>query len=302
METHLPYTPPRPYLETYAPGALEPGAAREFVRDFNKRAGDWFTPPLQPFTELEQRALGQMYDAEVAYQDHLLAELLEVLDRPAVRDNTLVILVGDHGEMLGEHHLMGHAFGVYEELIHVPLVVRFPGQREGARVDAPTSATRVFHTSLAAAGVDVVEDVQGEPVEVQPRSLATTNGGGRNRSAVVSEAYAPAFAVGVMEARKEALIEDLRCRDTHRAVYENGHKLISIGGTEDLLFSLRDDPHEMNSLNGNGNAMLKRQLGEQLEAFLGEAAHRRVDNDGRRAANADDAEVQQRLRDLGYLE
>jgi len=302
METHLPYTPPKPYLETYAPGALEPGPAREFVRDFNKRAGDWFTPPLEPFTGLEQRALGEMYDAEVAYQDHLLAELLEVLERPPLRDNTLVILVGDHGEMLGEHRLMGHAFGVYEELIHVPLVVRFPGQREGTRVDEPTSATRVFHTSLAAAGLDVIEGVQGERVEVRLRSLPTGDEGGRDRSAVVSEAYAPTFAVGVMEARKEALIEDLRCRDTHRAVYENGHKLISIGGTEDLLFSLRDDPHEMSILNGGDNDALKRHLGQQLKAFIKEATNRRVDDEGQRAANADDAVVQQRLRDLGYLE
>jgi len=302
METHLPYTPPRSYLETFAPAALEPGTARDFVRDFNRRAGDWFTPPVEPFTELEQRILGQMYDAEVAYQDHLLAELLEVLDRPGIRDETMVILVGDHGEMLGEHRLMGHAFGVYEELIHVPLIVRFPDRRDGARVGEPVAASRVFHTSLSAADVDVYEDVLGERVEVRPRSLSMEGEQGRGGSIAVSEAYAPTFAVGVMEARKEALIDELRCRATHRAVYDDGHKLISIDGAEELLFSLRSDPCEMKGLNGGGNDVLRKRLGDELKAFVRRAARRSVGDNGQRAANADDEAVQQRLRDLGYLE
>jgi uncharacterized sulfatase len=304
METHLPYTPPRTYLESFAPSYFEGGAARDFVRDFNRRAADWFTPPLEPFSELEAEALGQMYDAEVAYQDYLLGRLLEVLDLPEHRDNTMVILVADHGEMLGEHRLMGHAFGVYEELIHVPLLLRLPGQTDGRRVAAPVSATRLFHTTLDAAGVRTYESVSGQRVEPGRLSLSGLNGrgSGSEESVVVSEAYAPTFAVQVMEARKQVLIEELHCRATHRAAYEGKHKLMSIEGAEDRLFSLSADPREMVDLDGRRNAARKRRLREHLVSFLERAGARKPDLEGRRATNVDDAMVQRRLRDLGYLE
>jgi len=302
METHLPYTPPRRYLETLAPSALERGDGRQFVRDFNRRAADWFTPLLEPFTEVEKDALGQMYDAEVAFQDHLLAQLLEILDRPEHQANTLVIVVGDHGEMLGEHGLMGHAFGVYEELIRVPLLVRFPGQVVGKRVADPVSATRVFHTSLESAGLETYEDILGEQVDLRPLSLRAANGHATAPSTVVTEAYAPEFAVQVMERRKQALIDKLRCRATYRAAYEGHHKLVSVDEAEESLFSLSADPLGASSMGDEESGAVKRRLSEQLQRFLDAAAMRRIDGDGQRASNVDDAAVRQRLRDLGYLE
>jgi uncharacterized sulfatase len=303
METHLPYTPPNAYLKRFAPSYVGGGAARHFVRDFNRRAADWFTPPQEPFSALEAQALGQMYDAEVAYQDHLLAQLLEVLDRPQLRDNTMVVLVADHGEMLGEHHLMGHAFGVYEELIHVPLVIRFPGQTVGERVVDPVSVTRLFNTTLEAAGVQTYENIAGQRVEVETLSLKGGSGNGHGPpSLVVSEAYAPTFAVQVMEARKRALIDTLHCRATHRAAYEREHKLIAIEGVEEQLFSLSVDPREMRGLDGEGARARKQHLIEQLSAFLERVRAERPDLDSQRATNVDDALVQRRLRDLGYLE
>ena len=303
METHLPYTPPPRYTENFAPSYLQSADSHDFVQDFNRRAADWFTPPMEPFSELETRTLGQMYDAEVAYQDHLLARLLEILHRADRRDDTLVVLVADHGEMLGEHFLMGHAFGVYEELIHVPLVIRFPGQSEGERVQEPVSATRLFHTTLEAAGLDVYENVSGERIEASRHSLRGVSPN-RDGSApvVVSEAYAPMFAVQVMEARKQALIDKLHCRATHRAAYEGDHKLIAIEGVGERLFSLSSDPREMYGLNGGGDAVRKVRLSEQLASFLERVRAERPDLGDRRASNLDDVLVQKRLRDLGYLE
>ena len=56
-----------------------------------------------PYLKREEKTLWSMYDAEVAYQDWLLNQLISLLDEPEHRDNTLVIIVGDHGEMLGDH-------------------------------------------------------------------------------------------------------------------------------------------------------------------------------------------------------
>jgi uncharacterized sulfatase len=303
METHLPYTPPKTFLDRFAPSYSEGGPAHDFMRDFNRRAADWFTPPAEPFSELEIDVLGQMYDAEAAYQDHLLAPLLELLDQPKHRDNTMVIFVGDHGEMLGEHRLMGHGFGVYEELIHVPLIIRSPGQRSGKRIAEPASAARLFHTTLEAARVRTYEDVSGRRVRLEGLSLVNGGKDGSDaESVVISEAYAPTFALEVMEEHKPILIDELNCRATHRAAYQGQHKLISIEGVDDWLFSLLDDPQEVHGVNGGGDAGQKDRLAQELAAFLNTARQRRPAVEAQRAANVDDAEIQQRLRDLGYLE
>jgi uncharacterized sulfatase len=303
METHLPYSPPDGYVETFVPSYREV-EARGFLRGFNRRAGDWFTPPEEPFSDVEARALAQMYDAEVAYQDHLLGELLQVLDRPVHRDHTMVVVVADHGEMLGEHQLMGHAFGVFQELVHVPLLMRLPGQTRGRRVSAPVSTTRLFHTLLDVAGLAVYETADADPVEVRELSLTEVARGGDEPEAVVySEAYAPEFALQVMEARKPALIERLHCRATQRAAYEGSYKLISIENIDDRLFSLGPDFLEKPDVDNDEDEGRKRRLRGHLKSFLERARARRVDRQNRqRAANLDDVIVQQRLRDLGYIE
>lgn len=302
METHLPYTPPASYAEAFAPSYAEGGEASDFMEDFNRRAGDWFTPPEEPFSAVERQVLGEMYDAEVAYQDHLLAELLETLNQPARRDDTFVVFVGDHGEMLGEHRLMGHAFGVYEELIHVPLMMRWPGQRDGERIGESVSVTRLFHTLLEAGGVDVYEDVSGERLAARELSLRHVTGGDGPALPVVCEAYAPRFAVQVMESRKPALIEDLHCRATHWAVYEEEHKLISVEGVGDELLLMSTESGGFESLEGETDVAARQRLVERLASCREQEAGRRPDVDAGRADNVDEAAIQRRLRDLGYLE
>lgn len=302
MEPHLPYSPPKTFVEAFVPSYDESGA-RDFLNAFNRRASDWFTPLEAPFSDLEARVLAQMYDAEVAYQDHLLAELLEVLDRPAHRDHTVVIFVADHGEMLGEHQLMGHAFGVYQDLIRVPLLIRLPGQARCDRVVPPVSTTRLFHTLLDIAGLRVYETVDGQLLDVKSRSLAEVLAAGDGAQGVVySEAYAPEFALQVMEVRKPDLIEQLHCRATHWAVYEGRHRLMSIEGVADRLFALDADPLECHGVDAGEGDERKQRLVGHLRALLEEARARTLDASAQEVANLDDVIVQQRLRDLGYIE
>jgi uncharacterized sulfatase len=302
METHLPYSPPEDFVEAFVPGHEE-SAARDFLRAFNRQAGDWFTPPEVPFSDLQGRALAQMYDAEVAYQDHLLGELLEVLEKPLHRDRTLVVFVADHGEMLGEHQLMGHAFGVFQELIQVPLLIRLPGQTDSGRILPPVSTARLFHTLLDVAGMEVYETVDGQSIEVKEFGLSDVPAASDETQAVVySEAYAPEFALQVMEARKPGLIKQLHCRATHWAVYQGSHKLIAIEGVADQLFALDADPLESHAVDAGEDEGRTQLLIDHLRAFLEEARARRPDSRAQRAANLDDVIVQQRLRDLGYIE
>ena len=68
-----------------------------------------------------------LYDGEIAFVDHHLSPLLDALDTPKLRDNTVVVFLSDHGEGFGEHGLQLHGRTVFEEEVRVPLVIRVPG-------------------------------------------------------------------------------------------------------------------------------------------------------------------------------
>ena len=302
METHLPYRPPERFVAAFAPQVREDRAARDFVREHNRRAVDWITPLEHPLSELQRSALSDMYDAEVAYQDHLLGPLLETLDQPQHREGTMVVIVADHGEMLGEHQLMGHGFGVYQELVHVPLLVRFPEQSTASRVPGPVLATRVFHTILEAAGANGRGLHDDACTDIHRQSLRGDVQGWLHEQPVVSEAYAPEFALQVMARHKPGLLTSSEYRSTQRAVYEDGYKLIRVENVHDRLFALRSDPFELWGSSVAAQSERMERLAAQLEAFLDRARQCRPDDPSRTQADLDDQIVRQRLRDLGYLE
>jgi arylsulfatase A-like enzyme len=80
------------------------------------------------------------YDDGVKYVDDYIGRLMDELDRRGLAKNTLVVITGDHGESLGQHHLRTHGKALYWELIHVPLVLRYPGHAPaGIRLDVPVT-------------------------------------------------------------------------------------------------------------------------------------------------------------------
>ncbi|HEC24106.1 MAG TPA: DUF229 domain-containing protein, partial [Chloroflexi bacterium] len=155
METHLPYYPPRQVLDKWAPYLKKDREAREFLQRFNTQSYRWVAPLIEPFDEMQETVLRDVYDAEIAYQDRQLRRMFRYLKRSGQLENTMVIVVADHGESHGDHGFMGHAFVIYNELVRVPLMIHYPEMfPPGERVQHNISARRVFHTMLEAAGVE----------------------------------------------------------------------------------------------------------------------------------------------------
>lgn len=301
MEPHLPYTPDRRFADAFVPYLRTDRRARDFVHRFNAEARRWLVPLSAPFTSDEARTLHDMYDAEVAYQDALLAELLEVLDQEQHREGAIVIVVSDHGEMLGEHGLMGHGFGVYGELVHVPMIVRYPGQTRANCVRDVVSTTRLFHTALHLAGEEVCTTADGRRVLLEPVTLARDTW--RVSSPIAfSEAYAPEFALRIMDRHYPWLVGAMDCEATNWAVVSQEHKLIRTEQVSDRLYALAQDPGELNPLSGNGYGALSESLAARLDAFVERAQSHRLENRSRGKADLDDDAVRQRLRGLGYVD
>jgi arylsulfatase A-like enzyme/Tfp pilus assembly protein PilF len=119
-----------------------------------------YTPP-EPF---RSRYAAQPYYGEVAYMDEQLGRLATAFEQQ-VKGPVAIILVGDHGEGLGEHGEQQHGDLLYQATMHVPLVVIGPGVRPGIG-DTPVSTRRVFHTILDWAGIDAANSLLRGDAEV----------------------------------------------------------------------------------------------------------------------------------------
>lgn len=125
MGAHYPYTPADTYAEKHLPTPCP-----------NIRSRPWEYGG--PVFEEEQDLIRGHYHAEVDYLDDQLARLFSFLSESGRLEDTLVVLVGDHGEHLGENGMMGHHFSVADELISVPLIIHHPdmaGQRIAEQVE-----------------------------------------------------------------------------------------------------------------------------------------------------------------------
>lgn len=306
METHLPYWPPGRFVDQVAPYFRESKEARDILRRWNREAYRWAAPLAEPLGELESRVLNDMYDAEVAYQDDYLGAFFAAMEARSRKENTLTLITADHGDGLGEHGYMGHAFVAYQELVHVPLIVQWPQRlRAGIRIRVPVSTRRVFHTMLDAAGRLPQEAVSLNVANVHRLTLLNTvYGQDPEQGMALAEVYPPMNFVRAIEHRQPHLLPAFGCLSRRRALLQDTLKLIWVEDAGDELFDLQDDPLELVNLREKqpqpkAAERLQRQLQRMVELVErqrdGTEAGAPVDLEG-------DEGLLQRLRGLGYIE
>jgi arylsulfatase len=142
-------------------------------RDPNNHSLDELNDPLFAFFRGHVNAVGEgvtdaeyviaNYDGEIRYLDTEFGKLLDTLSELGIADDTLLIVTSDHGESMTDHSLYFDHCSVYEDVIHVPLIVRWPKQLPaGKRVGALVQGIDMTATIFDAAGVEQPEVMQGE--------------------------------------------------------------------------------------------------------------------------------------------
>lgn len=121
METHARFKAPRPFNKKFQ--SMDPELEKKFTDPHQEH---WYFLEDEGLREQLSRFRTLGYDQEISYTDHLLGDFLHFLKEQGLLEQAVVIITSDHGEALGEHGLFGHAFSVYNELLHIPLMVRFP--------------------------------------------------------------------------------------------------------------------------------------------------------------------------------
>jgi arylsulfatase A-like enzyme len=215
MEAHQPRLAPTPYDRW---SRELPDAARLARRNL------YYEHAVDRLPEAERRFIEANYDGEVAAMDEALGELLAALRARGRYERALIVVTADHGEFLGEHGQMGHIGQMlYEPVLHVPLVVKFPGaERPRGRNDRPVQLVDVLPTVLGTVGAPVPDAVQGQSL------LAVTH------PSLAEEDIDP-FLVARYGTRYDRSV---------RVLYDGNDKLIRTSRGESMLFDLAHDPEE----------------------------------------------------------
>jgi len=113
-------------------------------------------------TALFGSSYSDIYDNSIRWVDKVLSSLINTLDRKGLRDNTMIVVLSDHGEAFGEHGREGHARDVYGEVVTTPFIISLPFRLEsGVVVDAQTANVDVWPTLLDLLGLSPLQDADG---------------------------------------------------------------------------------------------------------------------------------------------
>ncbi len=240
IDPHVPYDPPDDFLKMYDSvpysGQVKNRRTHLMLDEAKKN------PKKYNFTARDKERIEALHDGEISYHDAYFAKFLAKLEELGLDESTIVVVTSDHGEEFQEHGSWGHGHSVYQELLHVPLIFRWPGVvPAGARIAPVVSTIDIGPTVLEATGVPIPEQFEG-------RSLL-------------------GFMRGDWPPGPYVAFSDFL---DHRRVIRGGDwKLIVRGNLSQVIFDLKNDYWEKQELDGAKQPIAQRYLRTLHGQFLG---------------------------------
>ncbi|MCK5341960.1 MAG: sulfatase, partial [Candidatus Heimdallarchaeota archaeon] len=153
MDAHIPYGPPRPFagyfLDTAFPQIYR--LKQHFLRLKNRvKEKSWYSYQLS------------QYDGEIAYLDDELGRFFSRLKKMGLYDASLIIVTSDHGELFGEHGFKDHRTPMYEGVIKIPLLIKFPHSSRVGREKKMITLADLFPTILSICGLPIKDGISGK--------------------------------------------------------------------------------------------------------------------------------------------
>ncbi len=254
MDTHWQYNPPKNY--------------HNIIKLDNKQMQELMT--FDPFyyfikgiTDDWKEKLTLLYEQELYFLDDRLFDLYRSLDDIGVKDQTLFAITADHGEFLGEHDLWGHYFSLYNELVHIPLVVKYPAS-VGLKGDSanPVQLHDLYATIMDLAGVPIPPPESSKSMLSEVREFA------------FAEHLNPSLGIEACRRRADdfqvkAYMQPCRC-----IIDRDLHKLLQWADGRQELYDLKADYAEANDLISRAEQQgraerLKQIMEENLGPFVG---------------------------------
>jgi choline-sulfatase len=256
------------------PGDQTAAAARQWIADRGAKPFFFLLHLYEPHTPYEapepfrSQYAASPYDGEIAQADAIVGRFFEFLRAHDLYDRSIIVVLSDHGEGLGQHGEDEHGILLYRGALHVPLLIKLPKQElANAAVDAPVGLTDLAPTIASLTGVAVPREFHGLPLlsGLQPAAIA-----GRT---IFSETVYPMLHLGWGAARSLS-----------------GGQYHYIDGAEPELYDIRADPDERTNRRAD-DRRIAASMREQLAGFpVGDVTPAPVDR-----------EEAAKLAALGYL-
>jgi arylsulfatase A-like enzyme len=277
--THDPYMPPEPYYSMFGPGEIAPVP-------FTPRMSFQYWSQVSPDDPGNLRQLVDLYDGAIRFTDErLLKPLFEILEEKNLMEDTIVVILSDHGEEFREHGAFLHD-QLYDEILRVPFVLYLPpglakDQYPRPRIDAQISTIDLLPTLLE------LLKVPYDAARLQGRSLVPLLFDGQVRER-------PAYAVAVVGSweRQEIHFDS--------ALRWQGLKLIRASGAQEL-YDLTSDPAESLDLSATDPDELSRLANLLVRLEQSHAEFRQQGHYQAERADYPGATIEQ-LRALGYVD
>ncbi|MDD3627677.1 MAG: sulfatase, partial [bacterium] len=147
ITAHNPYKAPGKWKKLFLDSKIK-NYDEDRVKHLSDSGGYEFLSGKISATEEDWEMVKTFYDQEIAYMDFRLGEFFEFLKNENLFDSSEIFLTADHGEAFGKHDLAYHTFGLYEDLIKIPLIYKPSNFRDGINVEKPVSLIDIFTTIL----------------------------------------------------------------------------------------------------------------------------------------------------------
>ncbi|HSZ63106.1 MAG TPA: sulfatase-like hydrolase/transferase [Terriglobales bacterium] len=186
--------------------------------------------PYDPPEPYKTRYAAEPYDGEIAYADSAVGKLLRQLKARGIYDQSVIAVMADHGESLGAHGEDTHGIFLYDETIHVPLLIKLPresGRGNQKRIENRVELVDVLPTLLQAVGAEIPHEVQGEsllelmtPTSTKPGAPKTDGPDAWRDRAAYAESDYPFLAYGWNALQSLRTGKYLYIQAPHRELYD----------------------------------------------------------------------------------
>jgi len=217
-DPHIPYTPPREYI---AKDAVPDGDVGYALMDAGKIRSGHFAP-----NAAQRKWIKELYDAEVRYVDDNIGRLLDALKENSLYKSSLIILTSDHGEEFWDHGGFEHGHTLYNELLHVPLIVKLPGSHQAKVVDDEVTTQSLMATVLDATHIR------------------------KDSEPPTAESLVPLITGPEGQYPEEPLVSTglLYYENRESVIFDHNKYIESLVTGRAELYDLKSDPHEQNPL------------------------------------------------------
>lgn len=168
VDPHDPYTPEKPFLK------------------FKKKDKKRENLGLPDYIRMKKASKGlsqedidyikSLYDCEILHNDYYFGKFIDFLKKKGLYENSIIVLVADHGEQFDEHNRLFHGHSIYNEEIHVPLIIKFPhGEYSGMQTNAVVSQVDIFPTILDYLGSDIGSEFSADVDGISLFKILTDN-------------------------------------------------------------------------------------------------------------------------------